>query len=314
MASSASRFTPCEMLKFSTREPSGAVSLTGVPFHFPSAGLAVAGCSILRSESRVRVAPRKTENTVSANALFARQHEPVANAPASSDRVCMSFTSATYPNRRAVAKRPGNRSDVSAPPRLERRTRAKAWAAASYALLDPPRPLLPELRHLRRNHELAIRLLGITLEVLLVIALGQVELRRRRDLGHDRRRKRLVGGEFADELLGLLLLRPGVVEDRGAVLRADVVALAVGRGGIVDGEKYLQQLAIRDDRRIVGDAHHLGVACVALAHARVSRVRRISARVARLDADHALESVVYRFQAPETAACERRNFPGSNSG
>ena len=45
--------------------------------------------------------------------------------------------------------------------------------------------VLPELRHLRGDHRSAVRLAAVVREVLLVVVLGFVERRERRDLGHD---------------------------------------------------------------------------------------------------------------------------------
>src|SRR5690606_37186442 len=91
-------------------------------------------------------------------------------------------------------------------------------------------------------------------------------------------------------------------EDRGAVLRADVVALTVLGGGVVDGEEDPQQVAVADDLWVEGHLHHLGVAGLAGAHLLVGGVGYVAAGVARLDALHALELVVDRLEATEAAA------------
>src|SRR3954453_7920500 len=83
---------------------------------------------------------------------------------------------------------------------------------------------------------------GVLREVLLMVVLGVVELRRRQDLGRDRpvtgplqfclkRVTRRFGGPT---------LVVAVIVDAGPVLRADVVALAHALGGVVVLPERLQ--------------------------------------------------------------------------
>ena len=62
-----------------------------------------------------------------------------------------------------------------------------------------------------------------------------------------------------DFLLGESLLFRRVIEDRRAVLRAGVGALAVERRWIVEVEEDVEQFAEREDFRIEGDLHDFGV-------------------------------------------------------
>ena len=74
--------------------------------------------------------------------------------------------------------------------------------------------------------------------------------------------------------LGDLPLLGGGHEDRRAVLRADVVPLAVARGRVVHAEEpLLEQVGVRQLLRIEHDAHRLGVAGRARVHVLVGRVR-----------------------------------------
>jgi hypothetical protein len=57
-----------------------------------------------------------------------------------------------------------------------------------------------------------------------------------------------------------------VVEDDGTVLGTTIVALAVGGGGIVDGEEDFQQGAEAHYPRIEMDLYHFRVARGACAH------------------------------------------------
>src|SRR4051812_3954536 len=106
------------------------------------------------------------------------------------------------------------------------------------------RELLAELRHFGGDHKRAVRLRRVVAEVLLVIILGRVERSGGPQFGDDRARPDLLGVELADGLLGGLALAVVMVEDDGAVLLTGVVALTVARGGVVDGEKDLQDLAV----------------------------------------------------------------------
>src|SRR5690606_12280389 len=125
----------------------------------------------------------------------------------------------------------------------------------------------------------AVRVLG---KVLLVVVLGEVEVG---GLGH-------FGGDgavagFGEDLLvgvaggfGGLLLGVGAVEDRRAVLGADVVALAHALGGVVGLPEDAEQFFVGDFRRVVDDADGFGVARQAAADFLVGGVRGVAALVA----------------------------------
>src|SRR5262245_49894140 len=96
---------------------------------------------------------------------------------------------------------------------------------------------------------------GILREILLVVVLGVVELRRRQNLGRDRP---VAGLRERPLVLVARSLRGGalrlVVEiDPGAILRADVVALAHALRRIVALPERLQQVVVRHLRRIEHD-------------------------------------------------------------
>src|SRR6516225_10809661 len=89
------------------------------------------------------------------------------------------------------------------------------------------------------------------LQIILVIPLGAVP----RGRGLDRRRDRPLPGsgrrDARDHALRRRLLLGALREDRRAVLRADVVALAVERGGIVQLEEpFLEEILVAEHRRI----------------------------------------------------------------
>src|SRR5262249_23377390 len=99
-----------------------------------------------------------------------------------------------------------------------------------------------------------------------------------------------------------------MIEDRGAILRADIVALAIDRGRIVQDEEDLQDLAVADDFRIERDLNDFGMPRVAVADLPISRVLHRSAGVARFDAFDALDLLEGGLDAPETAATQRGEF------
>src|SRR5258708_5840313 len=88
------------------------------------------------------------------------------------------------------------------------------------------------------------------LQIILMERLRGPERGRRDDLGHDRAGPlaRLI--HLLLHALSDLLLAFVVIEDRRAVLRADVVALAVGRGRVVQSEEELQNVFEADLRWI----------------------------------------------------------------
>src|SRR5690606_32548854 len=202
------------------------------------------------------------------------------------------------PPRPRPRPRPGplkRTSAFSAPPRERRGVPARRPRSP----LQPLRELLPELRQLRRDHRAAVRLLRVQPVVLAVVLLGGVERVQRRDLGHDRRVPDLLGLQLRDHFLRDPLLLLGMIEDRGAVLRADVGALAVQRRGVVDREEDAQQVAVGELVRVELDLHDLRVAGRAGADLLVRRVGHVAAGVAGLHAQHATQIEENGFEAPE---------------
>jgi hypothetical protein len=94
--------------------------------------------------------------------------------------------------------------------------------------------MLAKLGDFGCDYMLAISLLGIAREIFLMVGLCDIERRRRHDFSHYR--VAIQGGacDFVDHALsdGLLLRR--VVENRGAILCADVVAKTLSGRGLED--------------------------------------------------------------------------------
>src|SRR5260370_37993357 len=84
------------------------------------------------------------------------------------------------------------------------------------------------------------------LQVILVERFGGPERRHRNDLGDERARPLAGLVHLLLHALGDLALAVVVVEDRGAVLRADVVSLAGGRGRGVEAGEELADLLLAD--------------------------------------------------------------------
>jgi hypothetical protein len=119
-------------------------------------------------------------------------------------------------------------------------------------------------------------------QILLVIVLGEIELRRRQDLGGDLAKTALRKRLLVLGLRGLcgdaLRLRERI--DAGAVLRAHVVALAHALRGIVAFPKRLEQPFVADLLGVVDDENDLVMPGMPGAHLLIGRVRRQAARIA----------------------------------
>src|SRR4029079_11789103 len=118
------------------------------------------------------------------------------------------------------------------------------------------------------------------------------------DFGHDLARPQARGVDVGDGVLSDVLLLIARVEDRRAVARADVVALAITRRRIVDLEEELEQVTEADTRRIEDDLDRFGVRAVVL----VGGVGAAAAGVADARRDHAVLAADEILHAPETTA------------
>ena len=142
-----------------------------------------------------------------------------------------------------------------------------------------------------------------------MVVLGVVELGRVHDLGRDLAvaglAQPLAGSSSRDAERGLALRVRGHV-DPGAVLGADVVALAHALGRVVALPEQAQQLVVGDLLRAVDHEHDLVVAGAPAADLLVGGVRRVAAGVAdrrRVDARRLPEAAL---GAPEAAQPEDR--------
>src|SRR4051794_34231952 len=141
------------------------------------------------------------------------------------------------------------------------------------------------------------------LQIILMVVLRGPELGVVDDLRRDRPRPLLL--RALDGFLGRLALLVVVYEDRGAVLRADVVPLPVRRGRIVQAEEEVEDVVVGDLRRVEDDLDGLGVAGAAGLHVFVARALERAAGVPDGRVDHAGQRADQLLDAPEATARER---------
>ncbi len=87
--------------------------------------------------------------------------------------------------------------------------------------------------------------------------------------------------QLRDIGFGDFLLLRRIVKNRRAVLRTAIGTLAIQLRRVMrHREKYLQQFAIADLRRVITDLHRFGMAGIAAAHLRVVRMVFVTAVIA----------------------------------
>src|SRR5579863_2033094 len=95
-----------------------------------------------------------------------------------------------------------------------------------------------------------------------------------------------------------------MAEDRRAVLAAEIEALAVASGGIVDPPERLEQLRVADPGRVEPHLDRLGVAGAVPADPLVGGVRDVAAGVARSSLQHSVDLAEGRLHTPEASRGE----------
>src|SRR5215831_20246896 len=141
-------------------------------------------------------------------------------------------------------------------------------------------------------------------EVALVVLLGPVERGCGGDLRDDLPLARLLLG-IARCDRGFLLARV-MVEDRRAVLAAEIEALAVAGGRIVDPPEHLKQLRVADLGRVEPHLDRLGVPGAVPADPSVARVRDVAAGVADSGLQYSVDLAEGRLHTPEASRGECR--------
>src|SRR6478735_9983863 len=113
-----------------------------------------------------------------------------------------------------------------------------------------------------RTNEVTGVAVGIFLQVILMLGLGFPERPYRGQFGDDLAGPQAGCIDIGDGVLRDPLLLLAGVEDRRAIARPAVIALAVQRRGIVDLEEEFQDLAETDDPGIEDDLDRFGVIAV----------------------------------------------------
>src|SRR5207245_2943759 len=91
--------------------------------------------------------------------------------------------------------------------------------------------------------------LAAFLQIALMIFFRAPEFRRRLDLRHDRPAKTSALANLFFGCVCRCLLPERMIEDRGAILRADIGPLAIQRGWIVIGPRNTNQFIVSNIRR-----------------------------------------------------------------
>lgn len=116
--------------------------------------------------------------------------------------------------------------------------------------------MLVEFFHLGRNHKGAIALVRVVLKIVLVIVLGRPVVLKWFDFGDDGAVEFTQAGHFGNELQDRHVVCVVGHIDAAAVLGTHIIALAVQAGGVVNFEKYIQNIPQTNDAVVVLQTHH----------------------------------------------------------
>src|ERR1017187_5989689 len=147
--------------------------------------------------------------------------------------------------------------------------------------------------------------LAALFQVALVVFFSAPEGLGGLDLRHNSLRfEAALGGELGDFGTRLRFLLGRVKKDGGTVLCAPVRALAVEGGGVVEGKERIQQLFVRDNRRIEFEFDHLCVAGLVGADVFVGGSFKLAAFIAHGSGGDAGNGGKGGFNSPKTASAE----------
>src|SRR6516225_10173206 len=146
--------------------------------------------------------------------------------------------------------------------------------------------------------------MAMLFEVALVGLLGPVERGCWGDLRDDLPLARLLLGIARCDRR--FLLASVMVEDRRAVLAAEIQALAVAGGRIVDPPEHLKQFRVADLGRVEPHLDRLGVAGAVPTDLPVAGVRDVAPGVADSGPQHSVDLAEGRLHTPEASRGECR--------
>jgi len=170
------------------------------------------------------------------------------------------------------------------------------------------RELLPELVQLGPNDHPAIGLAAIVFIITMMVVFCPVKGHQSIYFRDDRPFEFSACIQFIDKLFRSGFLFIIAVKDNGTVLLTEVVALLVERGGIMYVEKYIKQVAIANDGRVILNFIHFGMARCSAADLLIGWFFDITPRVARRHLEDAFQPGKDGLSAPETAAAQYRHF------
>ena len=165
------------------------------------------------------------------------------------------------------------------------------------------------LRNFRSHDGRAVALVGVSSVVVVVLLLSDQEVERLLNGGDNGVVVHVA--HVGDHGLGRGSLFIGKRHDAGPVLRADIVALPVELGRVVDGEEDLEEGFVGDDAWVKLNFHHFSVAGGAAADCLVGGVGVVAACVSgerRLDA---VNLFVSAFNAPKASSAHNHAFHAS---
>lgn len=163
------------------------------------------------------------------------------------------------------------------------------------------------------DDEAAVGVFGFVLFVVVLVVDGaRVEGGGGGDFGDDGFGEQGGGGFFGGFGDGFLF--GGVVEDGGAVLGADVIALAIEGGGIVEVPEPGEEFLVGDFFRVEDDADDFGVTGGAFADIVVGWVFDLAAHESGYDGVDAVELAEGGFDAPVAAGTEGGDFGSFGDG
>ena len=169
-------------------------------------------------------------------------------------------------------------------------------------LIAPKMGSKGQLFELRGDYNPAVAGKGMTIEVVLVVFLGLVEMVQGGNLGHNGTRIGFLGA-FLRSLRRLPLFFSAVIDGR-PVLGSDIVSLAIERGRVVGFPEEIKHPVQAYLVWVKGDEDDLRMPRAAGAHLLVGRIFNLTSGVARHHRFDTLNSLIHRLDAPKAAATE----------